>query len=235
MRDHNKAFCRLVAETFDCPAPVYEFGSYQVEGQEGYANLRAVPRQGVRRLRHAARAGRRPGRGRLGDQPARRLGRDGALHRDVRARLRGPPGVRRGLPDPQAGRACSSSPRPLNFRIHGYPDDYWRMTPNCLRRLMSPYAARVAGYQGHRTFPHSVMALGIKSPAPADVAIRAGRLVAAYQRLAARGQGEPAGRRQAPPRAVAALSLQGRAVPDRRLLLGRLHDRRRRLGWPRPG
>ena len=22
---------------------------------------------------------------------------------------------------------------PLNFRIHGYPDDYWRMTPNCLR------------------------------------------------------------------------------------------------------
>ena len=40
MRDHNKAFCRLVAETFDCPGPVFEFGSYQVEGQEGYANLR---------------------------------------------------------------------------------------------------------------------------------------------------------------------------------------------------
>ncbi len=31
MRDHNKAFCRLVAETFDCPGPVFEFGSYQVE------------------------------------------------------------------------------------------------------------------------------------------------------------------------------------------------------------
>ena len=42
MRDHNKAFCRLVAETFDCPAPVYEFGSFQVEGQEGYANLRGM-------------------------------------------------------------------------------------------------------------------------------------------------------------------------------------------------
>ena len=27
---------------------------------------------------------------------------------------------------------------PLNFRIHGYPDDYWRMTPNCLRRLLAP-------------------------------------------------------------------------------------------------
>ena len=42
MRDHNKAFCRLVAETFDCPGPVFEFGSYQVEGQEGYANLRGL-------------------------------------------------------------------------------------------------------------------------------------------------------------------------------------------------
>ena len=42
MRDHNKAFCRLVAETFDCPGPVYEFGSYQVEGQVDYADLRAL-------------------------------------------------------------------------------------------------------------------------------------------------------------------------------------------------
>ena len=42
MRDHNKAFCSLVAETFDCPGPVFEFGSYQVDGQEGYANLRGL-------------------------------------------------------------------------------------------------------------------------------------------------------------------------------------------------
>ena len=40
MGDSNKAFCRLVAETFDGPGPVFEVGSYQVEGQEGYANLR---------------------------------------------------------------------------------------------------------------------------------------------------------------------------------------------------
>jgi hypothetical protein len=46
MRDSNKAFCRLVAETFDGPSPVFEVGSYQVEGQEGYANLRhLVPGQ----------------------------------------------------------------------------------------------------------------------------------------------------------------------------------------------
>ena len=42
MRDHTKAFCRLVAETFACPGPVYEFGSYQVEGQVDYADLRTL-------------------------------------------------------------------------------------------------------------------------------------------------------------------------------------------------
>src|SRR4029079_989327 len=70
---------------------------------------------------------------------------------------------------------------PLNFRIHGYPDDYWRLTPNCLRRLMSAYSVRVAGYQGHRSFPHSVMAVGLKAPATSDAARRAGTLVAAYR------------------------------------------------------
>ena len=42
MRDHNKAFCRLVTEAFDCPGPIYEFGSYQVEGQVDYADLRGL-------------------------------------------------------------------------------------------------------------------------------------------------------------------------------------------------
>src|SRR6266702_642480 len=42
MRDHNKAFCRLVTENIDCPGPVYEFGSYQVEGQVDYADLRGL-------------------------------------------------------------------------------------------------------------------------------------------------------------------------------------------------
>ncbi len=181
MRDHNKAFCRLVAETFDCPAPVYEFGSFQVEGQEGYANLRGMF----------------PGKSYIGFDMREGPGVDRV--EDVSAIS---------LPDASAGtvlcietfehvfevrRAFDEVFRilkpsgvfvittPLNFRIHGYPDDYWRLTPNCLRRLMSPYAARVAGYQGHRSFPHSVMAVGIKALAPADAALRAGKLVAAYR------------------------------------------------------
>ncbi len=181
MRDHNKAFCRLVAETFDCPAPVFEFGSYQVEGQEGYANLRDFF----------------PGKSYVGCDMRPGPGVDRV--EDVSSI---------GLPDFSAGtvlcietfehvfevrRAFDEVYRilkpggifvittPLNFRIHGYPDDYWRLTPNCLRRLMASYEVRVAGYQGHRSFPHSVMAVGIKTPAPADALSRARKLVGDYQ------------------------------------------------------
>jgi SAM-dependent methyltransferase len=70
---------------------------------------------------------------------------------------------------------------PLNFRIHGYPDDYWRMTPNCLRRLLAPYRAKVSGHQGHAAFPHTVMGLGLKAPLPANCAGRIARLITGYR------------------------------------------------------
>ena len=38
----TRRFSSLVAETLDCPDPIVEFGSFQVEGQESYANLREL-------------------------------------------------------------------------------------------------------------------------------------------------------------------------------------------------
>jgi SAM-dependent methyltransferase len=180
MRDHNKAFCRLAAETFECPAPIYEFGSYQVEGQEGYANLREVfPGQVF--VGCDMRPG--PGVDRVDDVSASSLPDSSAgtvlcietfehvfevrKAFDEVYRILKPGGV-------------FVITTPLNFRIHGYPDDYWRLTPNCLRRLMAHYAARVVGYQGHSSFPHSVMGVGIKTPAPAEFALQSRDFVAAY-------------------------------------------------------
>jgi len=179
MRDHNKAFCRLVAENLDCPDPVFEFGSYQVEGQEGYANLREVF-AGKTYVGCDMRAG--PGVDRVEDVTAISLP-DGSagtvlcietfehVFEVQRAfaevfRLLKPGGV-------------FVITTPLNFRIHGYPDDYWRITPSCLRRMLSPYAARVSGYQGYQAFPHTVMGVGIKAPA-GDAVARLETLVGAY-------------------------------------------------------
>jgi SAM-dependent methyltransferase len=180
MRDHNKAFCRLVTETFDCPGPVYEFGSYQVEGQVDYADLRGL-------FPNKAYVGcdMRPGPGvdRVEDVTALSLP-DGAAGTVLCIEtFEHVFEVRQGFDEVfrvlrQGGMFVITSP--LNFRIHGYPDDYWRMTPSCLKRMLTPYECRLVGYQGHAAFPHTVMALGVKSPAPADFRARAERLKQAY-------------------------------------------------------
>jgi SAM-dependent methyltransferase len=181
MRDHNKAFCRLVSESFDCPGPVYEFGSYQVEGQLDYADLRALF-PGKPYVGCDMRPG--PGVDRVEDVSAISLPDETAGTVLCIETFEHVFEVRRAFDEVfrvlrPGGLFLITSP--LNFRIHGYPDDYWRMTPNCLRRMMAPYAARLTGYQGYHAFPHSVMAIGFKTPAPATFAGRAEDLVLRYR------------------------------------------------------
>jgi SAM-dependent methyltransferase len=182
MRNHNKALCSLVAETIDCPDPIFEFGAYQVDGQEGFADLRSLY----------------PGRKYVGCDMRPGPGVDRV--EDVTAI---------DLPDASAGTVlCIETfehvyevrkafdevfrllkpggvfviTSPLNFRIHGYPDDYWRMTPSCLRRQLERYAARLSGFQGYHAFPHTVMGVGLKSPAPSDATKRLEQVAAGYRR-----------------------------------------------------
>ncbi|WZO96164.1 class I SAM-dependent methyltransferase [Isosphaeraceae bacterium EP7] len=181
MRDHNKAFCQFVSETFNCPGPVYEFGAYQVEGQVDYADLRSMF-AGKEYLGCDMRPG--PGVDRVEDVTAINMP-DGCAGTvlcietfehvfEVRRafdevyRILKPGGV-------------FIITSPLNFRIHAYPDDYWRMTPTCLRRLMSNYGGTLSGYQGYHKFPHTVMAMGVKSPAAADFATKASTVTNHYK------------------------------------------------------
>lgn len=181
MREHTKAFCRLAAEAFDCPGPVIEFGSYQVEGQLDLIDVRPFF----------------PGRQYIGCDMRPGLGVDRV--EDVSA-INMPDGsagtvlcietfehvfeVRRAFDEvfrilKPGGMFLITSP--LNFRIHAYPDDYWRMTPSCLKRLMSNYDGLVCGSQGFHKFPHSVMAVGFKAPAPAAFVATADRFIANYK------------------------------------------------------
>lgn len=181
MRDHNKAFCQLVTENFDCPGPVYEFGSYQVEGQVDYADLRSLF-AGKEYVGCDMRPG--PGVDRVEDVSAIRLPDNSAGTVLCIETFEHVFEVRRAFDEvyrilKPGGLFVITSP--LNFRIHGYPDDYWRMTPNCLRRMLTPYAARLSGYQGYHKFPHSVMGLGFKAVAPHDFAAKANGLIDLYR------------------------------------------------------
>jgi SAM-dependent methyltransferase len=180
MRAHNHAFCRQVAEAFDCPGPVYEFGAFQVEGQEHIADLR-----GLFPGKTYVGCDMRPGKGvdRVEDVTALTLADHGAGTVLCVETFEHVFEVRRAFDEVfrvlrPGGVFLLTSP--LNFRIHGYPDDYWRFTPSCLRRMLEPYGGRVVGWQGHAAFPHTVMSLAVKAPLPVDFAARAERLRSRY-------------------------------------------------------
>jgi SAM-dependent methyltransferase len=180
MRNHNKAFCSLVATTIDCPGPIFEFGAYQVDGQEGFADLRSLfPRR--KYIGCDMRAG--PGVDLVEDVTAINLPDSSAGTVLCIETFEHVFEVRRGFDEvfrllKPGGVFVITSP--LNFRIHGYPDDYWRMTPNCLRRMLEPYGARLSGWQGYHAFPHTVMGIGIKAPIRSDAKERLEKLAAAY-------------------------------------------------------
>ncbi len=181
MRSHNKALCCLVAESIDCPGPIFEFGAYQVDGQEGFADLRSLfPRQ--KYVGCDMRPG--PGVDRVEDVTAINLPDSSAGTVLCIETFEHVFEVRRAFDEvfrilAPGGVFVITSP--LNFRIHGYPDDYWRMTPNCLRRMLEPYAARLSGFQGYHAFPHTVMGVGMKGPVSSNAMASLGRIASGYK------------------------------------------------------
>jgi SAM-dependent methyltransferase len=157
---------RAVAETFELPEPIMEIGSYQVEGQEGVANLRALfpgkEYMGVDK---------RPGPGvdcvaDVEDLPFA----DGTVgsviaistFEHVPRFWRGFEEIDRVLrPDGVFLVAC-----PFYFHIHNYPGDYWRFTPQALGVLLEGYPSKVVGWYGPARRPSNVWALAFREGRP---------------------------------------------------------------------
>jgi SAM-dependent methyltransferase len=162
MRKSIKDVVRIAAETLPFAAPVYEFGSLQVEGQEGFADLRPFF----------------AGREFVGCDMRPGLGVDRVL--DLHAI---------DLPDASVGSAISLDTlehveyphravaelhrvlRPgglllissvMNFHIHDHPHDYWRFTPDAFRSLLKPFSQAIVESAGREVFPHTVVGLGCK-------------------------------------------------------------------------
>lgn len=192
MREPVRAFCQAAALAFDLPEPLVEFGSYRVEGQDALGDLRPLF-PGRAYVGCDLRPG--PGVDRVEDVSAPTFA-DGEVGTalcfetlehvfevrrafDALARVLRPGGV-----------LVASAP--FDFHVHAHPDDYWRLTPSAWRRLLAPYALRVVAALGPEKRPHTVLALAVKAPAPADAAERARRFVAAFEaRLAGLARARP--------------------------------------------
>lgn len=181
MRDNVRAFVEIAARSFDLGGPVYEFGSYLVEEQEYTADLRSVfadhqfvgcdlrPGPGVDRVEDLARLT-------LRDETARTIICVDTLEHVFEARRAVDEMVRVLAP---GGALLLAAP--MDFRIHDYPSDYWRLTPSCLERLLAPLDAALVGWQGMDSHPHTVFGIGFKGPLAAQLLPGFNTMISRYQ------------------------------------------------------
>ena len=162
MRQSIKEFVKICAELLPISDPIYEFGSLQVEGQEGFANLRPLfPNKTF------IGADMRPGPGvdlildlhRM-DLPSEVAG--CVLLMDTLEHVEFPnkaiEEVHRIL-KPEGLLIMSSV---MNFGIHDYPSDFWRFTPSGFASLLGPFTSRFVDFAGASEFPHTVVGVGSK-------------------------------------------------------------------------
>jgi SAM-dependent methyltransferase len=166
MRELIRDFVRICTETLSLEGPIYEFGSFQVPGQEGFADLRALF----------------PGKQYVGADMREGPGVDMVLDLHDIALLANSVGTvlvmdtlehvafphraieevhRITQPD---GMAIISSV--MKMGIHAYPNDYWRFTPEGFKVLLRPFADSLVSYAGTQRFPHTVVGIGFKGHPP---------------------------------------------------------------------
>jgi len=183
MRESIRQFVKICTEAFPTPEPIYEFGSLQIEGQEGFANLRLFfPNKKYigADLQHG-----------IGvdvilslysvDLPSNSVGT--VLVMDTLEHVEY---VRKSISEvyrilkPDGIFILSSV---MNFPIHDYPHDYWRFTPEAFGILLKPFAYSFVGFAGDYRFPHTVIGIGVKGFIPRDVIDRFVQKYEHWQRL----------------------------------------------------
>jgi SAM-dependent methyltransferase len=166
MRQSIKDFVTIAAKDLLISEPIYEFGSLQVPGQEGFADLRKLfPAK--KYIGADIRKG--PGVDKILDIHEINLPSEHAgtvLCLDTLEHVEYPhkalEEIHRVLkPD---GIAIISSV--MDFPIHDYPYDYWRFTPEAFRSLLKPFTDSFIGSVGRKDFPHTVVGIGFKTFAP---------------------------------------------------------------------
>lgn len=166
MRQNVKDFVSIAAETLPFREPIFEFGSLQVPGQEGFADLRPLF-PGREYIGVDMRMG--PGVDKVLDLhnidlPAGSAGT--VLCLDTLEHVEYP---HRALDEifrilkPEGMVIIASV---MLFEIHDYPHDYWRFTPEAFKSILKPFSGSFVGFAGYEKFPHTVVGIGFKGAVP---------------------------------------------------------------------
>jgi SAM-dependent methyltransferase len=162
VRNNVKDFLAVLFKLTDCPEPIVEIGSFQVQGQEGYADMRPLFKGKVF-IGCDMRRG--PGVDQVEDVHALSF-RDSEVGtvllvdalEHIEDPLRAVHEIHRVL-RPEGLLVLSSV---MYFPIHDVPMDYWRFTPAAFLLLLRLFAKRSVFYQGNPLFPHTLFGVGWK-------------------------------------------------------------------------
>jgi SAM-dependent methyltransferase len=166
MRQSIKEFVEIVAASLPLRGPIYEFGSLQVAGQEGFADLRPL-------FPGAAYVGcdMREGTGveRIENLHALSLPPESAgtvLCMDTLEHVEYPHTAMREIHRVLAPEGIAVISSHMNWRIHNHPYDYWRFTPEAFKSILKPFSSCFVGTAGRPDFPHTVVGVGFKGTQP---------------------------------------------------------------------
>ncbi len=163
MRQVVKDFAAIVSGLLPIEEPVYEFGALRVAGQEEFADLRPLF-AGKEYVGADMREG-------LGvdkvldlhtiDLPDASVGT--VLCLDTLEHVEYPHTAMREIHRILKPNGIAVISSVMLFRIHAYPYDYWRFTPEAFRSLLKPFTSAFVGYAGEENFPHTVVGVGFKA------------------------------------------------------------------------
>jgi SAM-dependent methyltransferase len=162
MRQSVKDYLAKILSRYPAQEPIYEIGSYRVEGQEEFADLRSF-------FPGKAYVGcdMRPGLGvdRIEDAHCLKIKSNSIGTVLIFDTLEHVENVHQAMNEihrvlSPEGMVIMSSV--MNFPIHEYPSDYWRFTPKAFELLLKPFPIHEVEFDGDPQFPEGVYGFGIK-------------------------------------------------------------------------
>ncbi len=166
MRKHLRRFIEVVINHIPIAQPIYEFGSLQVSNSPEVESLRSLF-PGTEYVGCDMREG--PGVDRVMnlhaiDLPDNCVGT--VVCMDTMEHVEYP---RKAIAEihrilQPGGMVIMSSV--MDFPIHGYPNDYWRFTPEGFKSLLNVFEHQFVGFDGPQDKPITIVGLGFKGESP---------------------------------------------------------------------